>query len=446
MARSCAVFLLFAVISIVPWLAKDWLWLGNPVAPFLNRVFPNPYVTVEFEDLFRNVLAHANGLTLAQMPWEATVRGFRSCGLFGWVFLLSPIALLSLAKKEGRQLLLAALVFALPLVANKGARFLIPAIPFLSLAMGIALARLPLLAAMIVLAHAITSWPPVLTRYCHQWAWRLTEAPWAAAFHLVPEEQYITAHVPEYPASKMLERQVPPDGRVFSFNTVAASYCNREVLVGFGSAENLRLRDLLYLATNAGYQTQWRFTFSFPPRPLYGIRVVQTAAGSDIWKIAELTVNHEGAESPVLSSWQLTAKPFPWHADLGVDRQPATYWRADRALYPGMFYQIRFGGSPQLLDNVLLDCPPDQSQIRLRLEGEVAPDRWQFLATPDLALRPLAGVNLRRGATAELRRSGVGYLLNPPDGIITQDVEKNPAAWGLTQVDAINGWRLYRVD
>ena len=28
---------------IVPWMAKDWIYAANPVAPFFNKLFRNPY-------------------------------------------------------------------------------------------------------------------------------------------------------------------------------------------------------------------------------------------------------------------------------------------------------------------------------------------------------------------------------------------------------------------
>ncbi len=42
----------------LPWMIKDWIWLGNPVSPFLNRVFPNPYIHVQFEESYRAYFRH----------------------------------------------------------------------------------------------------------------------------------------------------------------------------------------------------------------------------------------------------------------------------------------------------------------------------------------------------------------------------------------------------
>lgn len=443
--RSCGIFLLSASVSILPWMVKNWIYVRNPVAPFFNRYFPNPYMTVEFEEIMRSVLAHGNGLKLWEIPWEASVVGFRSVGLFGWVFLLAPLALLSLRKREGRQLLMAALVFALPVLSNNGARFLIPAIPFLALAMGMAFGRLPALAGVLVLAHAITSWPTLLIKYCHPYAWRLKEAPWEAALRIIPEERFLASQITEYSVSKMLERRVPADARTLSFERVAASYCAREVLIDWWGAENFRLRDTLFIPLSTAYHPMWRFTFQFNAQPLYGVRITQGAAGTDIWQIAELRFLHSGDDVTASPTWRLKSRPFPWNMDLAVDRRPITYWRADRELFPGMFFQVRFGGSRPVVDTVLLDQPHLETQERLQVEGEVEPGRWKRLAEGRQAPSPIPDFDLRRAATAEVLRSGIRYLLIPPNGYIRADVEKDPAAWNLVAIDESYGWRLYRI-
>ncbi len=68
--------------------------------------------------------------------WILTVGG-QLGGQLGPVFLLAPLALLTLRTSVGRRLLLAGLIITLPYPQNIGARFLIPVLPFV--AMGIAL-------------------------------------------------------------------------------------------------------------------------------------------------------------------------------------------------------------------------------------------------------------------------------------------------------------------
>jgi len=130
-----------AALMIAPWLIKNAVWLGNPLAPFANRVFPNPYFHISFEIEYARQMQHYNGMqNYAGIPLEITVHGGTLGGVLGLSFLLAPLALLALRSPAGGSLLLAALVFAIPYAANIGTRFLIPALPFVALSLGLAAA------------------------------------------------------------------------------------------------------------------------------------------------------------------------------------------------------------------------------------------------------------------------------------------------------------------
>ena len=103
-----------AAIFILPWMIKNAVQTGNPLAPFANHLFPNPYVHVSFEQEYRAYLRHYHLTNWLSAPWELAVKGERLQGFFGPVFLLMPLALLSLRRAAGRRLLLAGAVFALP--------------------------------------------------------------------------------------------------------------------------------------------------------------------------------------------------------------------------------------------------------------------------------------------------------------------------------------------
>ena len=154
-----------AAIMIAPWILRNWIWLGNPSAPFLNQWFPNPYYHAGMEHIYINGLSHYEGIKHNwEIPLQLTLRGGLVTGLFGPAFLLAPFALLSLRKRHGRRLLLAAAVLAIPAYFNTGARFLIPAAPFVALGMGLGLSDSPGVLPAIAIFHAVVSWPSVLTR------------------------------------------------------------------------------------------------------------------------------------------------------------------------------------------------------------------------------------------------------------------------------------------
>ena len=245
-ARRVPVLLLGAAILITPWLLRNWLWLGNPAAPFLNHWFPNPYWTDAMESSYLAELAHYPSVkSYFAIPLQLTVTGGLVPGLLGPIFLLAPISLLALRHSHGRRLLLAGAVFAIPALFNTEVRFLIPPVPFLALAMGLALANswgvLPVLAVF----HAVISWPSVLNAYCDPNAWRIRGLPVRAALRLEPESSYIAAHIGDYALKPAIEQAVPPGGRIFSFAGRPAAYLDRDIIVGYESSLGEQVSQLL---------------------------------------------------------------------------------------------------------------------------------------------------------------------------------------------------------
>ncbi len=152
-----------AMISL-PWLIKDLLWLGNPVSPFLNRVFPNPYIHVQFEEDYRAYFRHYELTSFRPWFWSVTTGGELG-GQIGPLFLLAPLGLLALRSNAGRQCLLAALFFLIPYPQNIGARFLVPALPFVALAMAFACEFSRGVLVVVIAAAAVLGWPRAIDRY-----------------------------------------------------------------------------------------------------------------------------------------------------------------------------------------------------------------------------------------------------------------------------------------
>ena len=182
-ARAVAVVAGCAFLLVAPWLVKNWMWMHNPLAPFFNSYFPNPYVTIDFEEDYKSYFRMYDLASRWQIPLAATVRGTLG-GVLGPVFLLAPLGLAALRKPLGRQLWLAALVFGANYFSNIGARFLIPPLPFVALAMAMALTTLPGMALAVVVLHAVLCWPAVVGKLVPAGSWRLTLTPWRDAFHL----------------------------------------------------------------------------------------------------------------------------------------------------------------------------------------------------------------------------------------------------------------------
>ncbi|MBZ5586021.1 MAG: hypothetical protein LAQ30_28285 [Acidobacteriia bacterium] len=241
LARTAAAFCAAALVMAGPWLVKNALFVANPVSPFFNRLFPNPYVYPSFETDYSQALRNLNGVTPAQYPLEAAVYGGRLDGFAGPVFLLAPLALLALRRSAGRQTLAAAAVYLAPCVAAISVRLMIPALLFIALALALAVERKTAVAALLLAVHAVTCWPAVAGRYAHG-AWRIEAANWPAALRRVPEEDYLRSRLPDYDIWTAVRAYVPPGARVLA-SIDNRAYQPRELIVPYESALGNRLGD-----------------------------------------------------------------------------------------------------------------------------------------------------------------------------------------------------------
>jgi len=437
-----------AAIMIAPWMIKDALWFHNPVSPFLNSVFPNPYVHVSFEKDYAAMMRHYEGLNSdSHIPLEVTVRGGVLSGLIGPVFLLAPLGLLALRSPAGRRLLLAALLFGIPYLANIGTRFLLPALPFVALSMGLAVAGSRVATAALLVAHAVLSWPAIVSRYCAPNAWRLLQkVPVRQALRIESEESFLNFRLPQWGAARMIDRLVPTGGKVFSFNGAPEAYTTHEIVVGFQSSFGERVRDIIWTPLIEAFEPRWLLRFRYPPQPLRQIRVVQTAAGApDQWSVAEFRLFRGEAELPRAPDWKLRAKPNPWDVQLAFDNSLVTRWRSWQNLYPGMYLAVEFAAS-EITDSVLLECSHDQWKIRLKLEGMDDSGKWRTLADAPQQSEGKPKPGLRRAAADEVKALGIDYLLIYDFDYRADDFTKNARSWGATLLGEHKGARLYRLD
>jgi len=445
--RPALIVGLAALVMVAPWMLKNAIWLGNPVSPFFNSVFPNPYVHVNFEQEYQYAMQHYAGInSYWQLPIELTVRGGALCGLLGPLFLLAPLGLLALANPAGRRVLLAAAIFASTYVTNVGTRFLIPALPLIALAMALAVARFHWIAFTLVLVHGTLSWPDVTRKYCAEYAWRLQRVFYKQALRIEGEDHWLRKKSAGYVIARMVEESTPPGAVVLTFNQVAEAYTTRNILVSFQAATNRVSTDLMWISLAPDCVPTWHHTFRFPRQSVRRIRLVQTAGGApDIWSIAELRLFDGARELPRASNWRLRASHNPWDVQLAFDNAPVTRWRSWRKIEPGMNIEVDFG-QMETLDAARVECSRDEYKIRMKLEGMDEAGRWSMLSDkPEITDAPLPR-GLRRTAIEELKSRGVTHLLVWDSDYGADEIRVNSAVWGVTQVRELGPIRLYKLD
>jgi 4-amino-4-deoxy-L-arabinose transferase-like glycosyltransferase len=433
---------LTAALMIAPWMVRNAAAAGNPLAPLFNSVFPNPHFYAASERALAESLRSYGGVSAAAVPLELTLRGRVLHGMLGPLFLLAPLGLLLLRRREGRILWTAFLLLAAPWLLNMGTRFLMPALPFLCLALA---ASLPRPAAWtLLLLHAVACWPAVIALYEAPGAWRLRGFPVRAALRLEPENEYLDRTYPEYRLARLLEENVPPGSRVLDLQGAATAYTRAEVLVFWQSAAADRLRQALslgYHGTGLLYEAEVRW----PAEPLFALRFRQPADREHAWDFHEVLLYNAGVRERGSPEWVLSAWPNVWESPLAFDGNPVSRWDARERVRTGMYLEVEFDRA-LTLDRAVWVCSVPRGLPEVH--GRTLDGSWKVLsARPEL--RRHEAQHLRLRAIGLFRREGVRYILAPVgtggNGLIGRSLAEDPNTWGVQNVACRDGFCLQRI-
>lgn len=455
--RWSAVSVAVAALFIAPWLVKNAIVVRNPVAPFFNDMFPNPYLTLswerEYRTYFRTYSYSPQQDRWYTYPLELTVRGIRLGGIVGPIFLLSPLALFAWRSPAGKALLAAAVVSFLPWLANAGTRFLIPTLVFLSLALGISLFRLSgrwaaVLGCTALVFHAISSWPSVLARW-NEGASSLIGIPWKAALRIQPEREYLLENVLFYATGEVISRDVAPPGRVFSLVPLPEAYFDAELLVSYQAALNQELTDALLTAVEPDLWPSRQRVLAWPPRPMRGFRIVQMNDHDSPWRMSEIGFLTE--QGPIRSepNWTVTADPRPWSAPRLLDGDPLSSWNSWESLRKGMWIEVRFP-QPLTLSGAEIIYPWGQHFVEFQYFALDGSGNWQQLEVQSQqSRRPFSPAVLKKWAIQKLARHGVELLVTNLEfggyKQLVQAIDEDPGAWGVREIGREGPLRIYRL-
>lgn len=439
-------FLLIAVpaaLLIAPWLIKNTIEVHNPVSPFANRIFPNPYVHVSFEETYRAHMTNYKEVTPPEIPLEVTTRGVRLEGLIGPVFLLSPLALFALTSPLGRQILFAMAFFLVPYFSNIGTRFLLPALPFLALALCMVLSywRACLVAAVVV--QAVLSWPPVTRLYAPE-ALRLELPEWDESLRYSPEDWILRRRLDGYWIARYIDEKLPLSARILQTGGVAEAYMRQRIDNYYQGAQNEKAYGLLSRGASPALRATERHTFRFASCKLRSIRIEQTAGDNhQIWQVADVHFFSNAHELRPAPAWRLSSKPNPWDVQLAFDGNPVTMWESWEHVRSGMYLEARFN-EPLPVDCVQVDSPPDQAPVKMIVKGQLPEGEVATLATTDIVESIASPPDFRKKVTAALREMGYTHVvLSSKQACCYQEVHSDPAGWGMTLVAERAGYALF---
>ena len=448
----------------MPWLLKSAVITGNPLAPFFNRWFHNPYFSVEWESAYTFAMrSYSEGpfdrwQQLLAAPFDLAL-GERYAGSLGWIILLFPIALLALRKPYAKWLLVAAMVSALPWLSNAGARFLIPSLPFALLATGLALEGLPRkirLATVTALlaAQCVTSWPSLRGTWYHPNLWSVEGFPWRAAVRLEPDKWHLARNVKFFLLADRLDKLGTAETRVLSFGNLPEAYFDAELLVAYQGLENQDLSDAILASVQPKDRPDSVLRVTWTPQQVAGIRVEQTQTGRRrAWIVSEIRFLQGGVTVPFDQGTIADAEPLRWHAPRLIDGNAFTNWNSREPTKPGMAVSVRLGDSI-LADGLELVHPVASMAGHDRLHFSVLSHdgRWTAVQpnSVEFVRSPVSQDAARAGAGALLRAHGIDFVVlnldtRDPYYPQTRVVAGSPSSWGLRRVFVDRTAVLYEV-
>ena len=411
-----------------PWLARNAVEIGNPFAPLANHFFPNPYFHISTERFYTQYLRSYGNASWSEFPYQLCVAGEKLQGLLGPVFLAAPIAFLAVRQRAGRIALGLGLLLAIPWLFNAGARFLMPSLPLLALAMVMAIPRPAAFA--LLLAHAVASAPPLMDVYAPD-GWRLRGFPISAALRIESEADYLQRVCWDYRIAGMIMAHTVRGDRILDLYGAERALIDRGLIASYQSALGDRLTTSLRNASDTGYGALYDLRAEFPAQEIRAVRVRNAESAPRLWSVADIELFRGEARLQGNRRWSLDAWPNISDTPLAFDRNPMSRWSTWEDARAGMYLEVEFD-CPQTLTAVNVIGPGDERRMATRIHLERTDGTW---IQPACARAPRASANLRKAATHYLRRCGIRYILavvnNEGSGALGRMLVDHAWDWGL---------------
>lgn len=391
-----------ALARVSLWLTKNYVFSGNPVAPFANAWFDNPVFDVRQEaeylaalrpysdwgDVFTNVFAH--GLFVG--------------GILGPVLpVVLLLALAALRTPAARTYLLVGALWCVPFAANTGSRFLIPAIPFVAVAVCRAMPSGWF--APLAILHALASWPAALDWYASPGAWRLNEIPVRAALGLEPATAFLERRLEGFRVLHALQGR---QDRILTLSEFYDSLTTAQLLNASASRANLDLGNALWSASRRKLP-QSRVRFWFPTASLTALRLRKP--GGDPVGIATFALYH--LLTPIRPSprWRASSPRNGYFAHRVLDDSNLTRWYSSTAPGEPVSLEIAFH-APVTCNRVDIDLDSTEVLPPMLLEGQSPDGQWTVLRHEwEQSSDPALPADPRAEALALLHRHGIRYVL-----------------------------------
>ena len=430
-AGSCRVWLravCAAGVCVAPWLIRNWVQFGNPVMPFLNAWFPNPYFLPASEAGWIANLRQFNGAKIdSTYAWEIALRGVTPMGFVGPVLLLAPLILASPGSSLGRWTAFAASITCLPwLLGNPLARFAIPSLPFLVLGIALGMrAAMPRRVAEVALAlsltvQAVMDFPPLIERWNKQWITALKEIPWQGALRIESPEEYWSRNLPTYSLLRYADANLPRDARILSFDEQYQFFTTRPVGNYYSSEEVSSVASMIQRAADPSEWPTVRCVLTKPAKDARSVRLRQEVddAGHP-WVIFEMRLNG-GRPGRVSTSYNR------WEADRILDGSVVTAWSTKESVRKGMWLMVELDAAVEFGSLEFITSFNGRGAVAA--EWSASGDRWERGA---MRCEAVEVDSFERQSMGEVKRQGWTHLLVSRQSPWLRKGLVEPERWGV---------------
>jgi len=301
-----------------PWLIKNYLFLGNPIAPWGASFFSSPEAagfsaSVYFEHIRNHGIGALTIKDFILLPWNLTAYGFKYGGAFdilGPAFLLF-MPLLFLKDKIDRItksiLLFSALYFISWFFTGKVLRFLIPLLPFACLIAARGLELFQISRSTKIISYAALAMVFVHNLLVFHWVMAPID-PYAVVLGNQTKTSYLSSKLNYYYAAYSCLNLLPPGskaaflGETRSYfvkcDKIAPTVFDRNPLADWANAsqdpdeftQTLRENGVTHIFEN-NYESKRLSSYSsFTPRGLSNLSTVKEKLSKSVYKDAYCSV------------------------------------------------------------------------------------------------------------------------------------------------------------
>lgn len=238
------VYIFLSLLILLPWLVKNFVYTGNPVFPFLYRIFNGKNFSLE---LARNYIAPIRkcGVSICSffdlcfLPWRITMEGIKFGGGFDmwgdvwgplFLFFLPLLFFIRKITNVIKQIALYSLLyFLIWVMTGKVLRFLVVIIPFLSILTAYCLIRIEEKGKW----WKITRFIVVISIISNFFLFGYTESlvePFPVALGIESRKEYLLRKLPYYKGMEFINNNLPKDAKILFIGETRSYYCNHQYI------------------------------------------------------------------------------------------------------------------------------------------------------------------------------------------------------------------------